>query len=384
MAILANVRVIDVTYGIAGPLATQVLADQGAGIIRVDAPGAVRRQPDDLVRLRGRRSITVDCAKAEGQALIERLAAAADVLISEPGLDGRDPVERDYAGLSEKNPRLIYCRITGYGDEGPLAGSWAHDHLVAARYGVYDQAGWRDGPTYLTAPVPSLGAGLLAVQAIGSALYFRERTGKGQEVTTSLLAGALAFQPGMISASVDRPMVNPALFGRSPLGAAPFYSIYECGDGNWLHFGCLTAQFQQQAIQATGLETELTDLGFGTPQAMENRQRIIEAITARLKEKPYAAWAALFEEMDVPHAPAQWTEDLLDDPQVKHERMVISVLDPLAGPMDQMGPTVTFEAHPWQQPGPAPRPGEHTDAICRELGIVPAEIEALRRAGAIL
>jgi crotonobetainyl-CoA:carnitine CoA-transferase CaiB-like acyl-CoA transferase len=103
-----------------------------------------------------------------------------------------------------------------------------------------------------------------------------------------------------------------------------------------------------------------------------------------MKEKPYAAWAALFEEMDVPHAPAQWTEDLLDDPQVKHERMVISVLDPLAGPMDQMGPTVTFDAHPWQQPGPAPRPGEHTDAICRELGIVPAEIEALRRAGAIL
>ncbi len=283
------------------------------------------------------------------------------------------------------NPRLIFCRITAYGDEGPEADGWAADHIVAAKYGVYDQPGWREGPTYLTAPIPSLGVALLCLQAIGNALYAREKSGLGQEVTTSLLAGALAYMPGIVKASIELPLPDPGLFSRSPLGGAPFYSIYECGDGNWLHFGCLTQAFQQRAMAAIGLHDELTALGFGQGRqaAPEIREQVVGLITTRMKEKSFAEWAALFEERDIPHAPSQWTEDLLDDPQVRHEGLVARYEDPVLGPMEQMGPAIVFDDAPAAQPGPAPLPGQHSDAICRELGFSGAEITALRAAGAV-
>jgi formyl-CoA transferase len=318
--------------------------------------------------------------------VLERLVRDADVLVSEPGLDGVNPVPWAWAELEAMNPRLVYCRITGYGDEGPEAGRPVHDHLVAARYGVYDQPGWRDGPTYLTAPVPSIGAALLMLQAVGSALYVREKTGRGQEVTTSLLAGSLAFHPGFVRASIERPVPDLGLAAaRSPLGAAPFYSIYECGDGNWLHFGCLTQQFQQRAMRAIGLEEELTALGFGQGRQAppETREQVIALITARMKERRFAEWAALFEEQDIPHAPSQWTEDLLDDPQVRHEGLVITVDDPVIGPLEQMGPSMVFDDAPEGPPGPAPLPGQHTDDICHELGFDDAVIVAMRASGAV-
>jgi crotonobetainyl-CoA:carnitine CoA-transferase CaiB-like acyl-CoA transferase len=386
MTLLSGLRIIDATYGTAGPLLTQLLADLGPDMVRIDTPGdRARGQQGHQVRLRGRRSILLDYSRPGAADLLERLVAKADVLVTEPGLDGRHPLPWTWPELERMNPRLVHCRITGYGDEGPMADAWAHDHLVAARYGVYDQPGWRDGPTYLTAPVPSLGAALLGFQAIGSALFVREKTGRGQEVTTSLLAGALAYQPGMIRAEVDRPIADTGLVARSPLGAAPFYSIYECADGNWLHFGCLTLQFQQRAMRAIGLEEELTALGFGQGRqaSPETREQVVTLIAKRMKEKPYAEWAAIFEAQDIPHAPSQWTEDLLDDPQVRHEGLVIEVDDPVAGVMEQMGAPFTFSAAPYVQPTAEPVVGAHTEAICREAGLSEEDVASLRRTGAL-
>jgi crotonobetainyl-CoA:carnitine CoA-transferase CaiB-like acyl-CoA transferase len=386
MSVLTGIRVVDATYGLAGPMLGQLLADMSADIVRIDrSDGEVRSRQGALVRLRGRRSIVLEPESAEARDVLRRLMEGADVVVTEPDIHGEYPLPWQYEELSAMNPELILCRITGYGDEGPLVGGWHHDHLVAARYGVYDQPGWRDGPTFLTAPVPSIGAALLALQAIGSALYVREKTGEGQELTTSLLAGALGFQPGMINASVQRAIADTGLVPRSPLGAAPFYSIYECGDGNWLHFGCLTQEFQRKAMEAIGLEKELTELGFGQARQAtpETRDRVIELITARMKEKPYSEWASIFEAADVPHAPSQWSEDLLDDPQVRHERLVISVNDPVVGPSDQMGPTIVFEDAPFREPRPMPLPGKHTDEICREIGLADEEIARLKDAGAV-
>lgn len=380
MGFLDDVRILDVAYGWAGPIATQVLVDYGAQVVRVDRPGAVRSTVD-LVRLRGRRSIVIDLAARDGQTLLERLVKDFDVLLTEPALDGKDPVEAGYAGLHEINPRLVYCRITGYGDEGPLARSPAHDHLVAARYGVHNQPGYREGPTFVTAPVPSLGAGLLAVQAIGAALYRREQTGKGQEVTTSLLAGALAFQPGIVSSSVE-PLPVPAVT-RRPQGAAPFYSIYECAGGRYLHFGCLTPAFQQRAMKALGIGEDLTSLGFGTPEATKNLGETIERITRRMLDEPYAAWAAKLEEADVPYAEAMWAQELFDDPQVAHEALLVDFDDPTAGRMTQIGASMEFGENEWRQPSPAPVPGNDTDAICREAGVNATEIDDLKRATVI-
>ncbi len=384
MGVLSGVNVLDLTYGSAGPIATQLLSDLGADVVRVDTSDDwPRRQQGALVRLRGRRSIFIDPDMPEAGEVVRKLIHWADVIVSEPGIDSPAPLAADYSALSQINERLISCRITGYGDEGPLADAPPHDHIVSARYGVYDQPGWREGPTFLTAPVASLSAALLAVQGIGSALYVREKTGRGQEVTTSLLAGALASQPGMISASVEIPMPDPGLWSRSPLGAAPFYSLYECADGEYLHFGCLTPAFQKLATEAIGLTEELTALGFGTPAGMANRPQIVAAITARMKERPYAEWSALFESRDIPHARAQWTEDLLDDPQVRDQGLVAKVEDPAVGTVEQMGQTIRFSDAPDEPLSPAPLPGQHTEDVCRDLGLADSEIERLRKSGAI-
>ena len=371
---------LDICDGLAGALATQVLADCGAEILRVDAPGA-GRAGGDLVRLRGRRSIIVDHASPAGVELVGRLYGASDVAITEPGLAGPSRFARSYSELASLNPRLVLCRLTGYGDEGPLAGSPVHDHLVAARFGVYDQPGWRPGPTFLPAPVPSLGMGLLAVQAVGTALYRRELDGLGQEVTTSLLAGALALEPGIVSIEVPWPAAFAA--PRSPKGFAPLYSLYQCADGEWLHFACLSIEFQDRAMRTLEIEDDLRALGWGTPRARENQQAIIERIERKMRERPFAEWAAVLEAADIPYARSQPTEDLFDDPQVRHQRLLIEVDDPTVGSMQQMGAALTVASSPWAQPQPSPRPGQHTLEVCRELGLGEEQINALVRDGVI-
>ncbi len=373
---------IDACYGLAGPLATQLLADHGPDIIRVDRPGAVR-EPGDLVRLRGRRSIVIDLEREAGRDLLLLLASSADVLIEEPSLDGTSPTGLSYERLAAVNPRLVHCRISGHGDQGPLAGAPQHDHLVAARYGIYNQAGWRDGPTYIHLPIPSLAAALLAVQAIGVALYQRERTGRGQEVATSLLAGALAVQTGLVNAEQGPPGGTPPVPPRTPFGATPFYSLYECGDGRWLQLGCLTPAFQAKAAAALGLEGELATLGFGTPAAADNRERIVEIVARRMKERACEEWTAVLEAGDVPHAPARHTEELFGDPQVRHEGLIVEVDDPSVGRMHQMGPAAVVAGRDWTPPLPAPLAGRHSDALCRELGLDDGAIAALRAAGTI-
>ena len=380
LSLLGGITVVDITDSLAGALATQVLVDAGASMIRVDQPGAARA-PGDLVRLRGRRSIAIDLSRQEGIALAEDLIAGSDVLLTDPRPDGTRRFSTPYSELAKRNPRLVHCRISGYGDEGPMTGSPVHDHLVAARYGVYDQPGWRPGPTFLPAPVPSLGAGLLAVQAIGTALYLRERSGRGQEVSTSLLAGALALEPGIVSVEVPLPGATAA--PRSPLGFATLYSLYECADGEWLHFACLSIEFQDRALRTLEIEAELRELGFRTPRMRENQARIIEIIAARVKQHPLSYWAEVLEKADIPYARSQHTEDLLDDPQVQQQQMLVETDDPTVGRMQQMGAVLGTVSAVWEQPAPAPLAGQHSVEICRELGLSPERIESLLASGVI-
>jgi formyl-CoA transferase len=384
MGFLSGIRIVDVTRGLAGPFATHAMTDYGAEIVRVDPPGAAR-STFDLVHLRGRRSIAVDLGSAEGLDVVKRLIATADVLITEPALDGKPPLPWDYAALSAEHPRLVMCRITGYGDDGPEVDKPVNDRLVAAHYGVHNQPGWRPGPTFIVNPIPSLGAGLLAVQGIGAALFLREKTGRGQDVMVSLLSGAFAFQPGTASSS-QGPLVNYAnLVGRGPLGQAPFYSIYECGDGEYVHLGCLMPAFQQRAMDALGIRAQIEELGFGTPRGNEeaNHVQIIKAIGDVIRSQPFSHWAQVFEAQDIPHARSQWTEDLLEDPQVKFSGLAIELDDPTVGTMTQHASHVTVTGEEWQQPLPAPLTGQHTDELLRELGIDDAGIAALRGSGAV-
>ena len=380
MGLLAGIRIVALLEGLAGRLAVQLLADQGAGVLLVERPGSVR-SPSDLVRLRRCRSLAADCGAAEGQALVSRLCADADVLLLEAGVDSAMRLRIPATELVEAYPRLVVCRITGYGDEGPLAGATVHDHLVASRTGLYNQPGWRPGPTFLTLPVPSTGAALLALQGIGSALYQRERTGRGQVVSTSLLAGSLANQPGIIWS--DGQAVAGSPLARGPLGYMPLYRLYQCADGEWLHLGCLSAQFQQRAVHLFGIEAEVAALDARGLPVLERQQAMIDLVAAVIERQPFAVWSERFEQADIPYAKAQHTSDLLEDPQVLHQGLRITLDDPRVGPMDQMAGTVALSDEAWLPPAPAPQPGQHTDAVCAEAGLTAGEVAALRASGVL-
>jgi crotonobetainyl-CoA:carnitine CoA-transferase CaiB-like acyl-CoA transferase len=201
----------------------------------------------------------------------------------------------------------------------------------------------------------------------------------------SLMSGAFAFMPGTASSS-QGPLVNYAnLVGRGPLGQAPFYSLYECADGEYVHLGCLMPAFQQRAIDALDIRAEVEALHFGTEEGHkpENHYRIVETIGNRIRSQPFAHWTALFDEHDIPHARSQRTEDLLDDPQVTAENLALQFDDPTVGPMTQHASHVTVTGIEWQQPSPAPLTGQHTDEVLRQLGLGDAEITALRTKGAV-
>ena len=387
MPVLSGIRVLDLAYGWGGAMAGMLLADQGAEIVRVDLPNQPLRQHLGAhVWLRGRRSLQLDPNQPESGDIVRKLALRADVLLADATMAKGATVIPPYDELAAEHPRLIYCLLTGYGEEGPLAEEYGHDHLVAARTGVHDQPGWREGPTYISVPIPSLATAGLAVQAIGAALYVRERTGRGQRVTTSLFAGGLAAQPGMVNS--QRPMAERGfgVVGRHPFGSSPFYRIYECADGRWLHFGCLTPRLIQNAIRALELRELFTDPRFGdgrnipTPEA---RNELIEIVTGIMRRQPYAEWAELFEREDVPYAPPQWTEDLMDDPQVRHLGLVVDAEDPEVGPIELMGPTFFFRGDPGRFPGPTPLIGQHTREVLEELGYASEDVDRLGKEGII-
>jgi len=175
----------------------------------------------------------------------------------------------------------------------------------------------------------------------------------------------------------------PSALYRMPMGGQPFYSLYECADGEWLHFGCLSPAFQGNAIDAVNLRTEMSKLGFGTPQQADNVMRIIETIKDRMKTRTFAEWASTFEKADVPYARSQWTEEIMDDPQVAHEGIIQRFDDPTGGSMEQMGAVATLDGEEWQHVSPSPLIGQDTDSIASELGYTAEQIEALRRDGVI-
>lgn len=384
----SGLTVLDLTWGIAGPLATLLLSDNGARVIKVEPPWGdpFRQLPGYPVWCRGKESLALDLKAEEGRAVLTALAQVADVLVESyaPGVTERLGI--DHAALAPLNPRLVYCSITGWGDRGPWRDKPAYDVLVAARSNIMGaQPGFRPGPVFMAHPIPSLGAALLAAQGITVALYVREATGRGQRVETSLLAGALAMQASefVFSEKLTAPLARGV---RSPFGSQPFYSIHQCQDGQWLHLGCINPGFVWKAVQALDLEEVVLEPRFGDGRnfrSEEDRQAMMDIVREKIASKPYAAWVAIFDAHDVPYAPVGTTEAFMDDPQVRFNEMVTALEDPLLGQMEQMGLPLKFHRTPGQVQGPAPLLGQHTAAILQDLGYSSARIGQLQEKGVI-
>ncbi|MCH8205444.1 MAG: CoA transferase [Chloroflexi bacterium] len=359
---LDDITVLDLTAGMAGALATMFLCDNGARVVRIEAPGggALRQAPGYRVWDRGKERVALDLQKAldEGDSDehrdFRRLVRGADVLVE--SLAPSSPMQAlvDYNALSSLNPRLVHCSITAYGRQGPLKDEPADDDLVMARTGILaSQPSFRPGPVHVVLRVPSVGAALHAAQGIVASLFARERTGRGRAVEVSLMSGALDMAPRVAG---DR--LKPMSWIGTPSGGTPFYSMYLCADGEWLQLACIHAGFVALAAEAMDITDVLADPRYGgghRQESEEAQKELFDIVSGVMKTRSCAEWEEVFERADVPYARVQTVEEAMDDPKILANDMLIELEDPEVGPMAQMGLPIKLLKTPGEVRGPAAR-----------------------------
>ncbi|MEE9147846.1 MAG: CoA transferase, partial [Candidatus Tectomicrobia bacterium] len=369
---------------------TMFLCDHGAQVIRVvDRHDTAPRRGGYLVWDRGKECMRLDLsgivsaaqarqsrptdAQTAGQdptASYERLIRSADVVVDSFAPASNQQAMVNFDWLSALNPRLIHCSITAYGKHGPLKDEPPIDELVMARMGILaTQPGFRPAPVHVVHPLPSVGAGIFAAQGIAAALFAREKTGLGRQVETSLMAGALLYHPKVMGEKLE-----PRPFQTHPAGSAPFYSVYECADGNWVQLGCVHVGFIATAATIMGIKDviEAPRFASGRPLQSPEAEAELRVIVAQvIRTKPYDEWARRFEEGDVPFARARTTEESMDDPQVEANAMVVELQDPEVGPIAQMGVPILLSQTPGKVKGPRMLPGTQSGRWPEEVAEAP-------------
>ena len=389
---LNGVRIIEVTSMLTGPWATSILGDQGADVIKVEAPGVGDHTrsagadrgglPVNFLNInRSKRSLTLNLKNQQGVSVLKRLAATADVFVQNfrPGV-----VERLGIGetdIRKVSPEVIYMSMSGWGEHGPLAQKPVYDPVIQAISGLTTiQAGSDDArPRLIRTILPDKLTAVVASQAITAALLTRERTGKGQHVRLSMLDAVLNFLWASDMGGqtyVDDPVSNQA--------AASFIDlIYETKDGymtvstmgnkEWL---ALSRAFERPDL--------LKDPRFKTPKLRDqNVNERLALVQAELKTKTTAKWLEIFEKEEVPAAPALTRQEMIEHPQVTASEILVEYDHPVAGRLRQTRTAARFEGTPPGPPQGAPRLGEHNTQILMELGLSEDEIIELSECGAI-
>lgn len=379
MGPLTGIRVVELAAIGPGPMCAMLLADLGADVVRIDRlePSGlgVAMAPHFDVTARNRRSIALDLKHAQGREAALRLIEQADVLIEgfRPGV-----AERLGVGPQEclaRNPRLVYGRMTGFGQDGVLAQAAGHDLNYIALAGALAAIGPRGG-----APVPPLnlvgdygGGALYLAFGILAALVERNRSGQGQVVDAAMVEGAaslMAMFYGLHAAGTWRAERGVNLLD----GGAPFYSVYETADGEFVSVAALENKFFAELAQRIGLEDEFVAKQYDVQTWPRLRARLAEIFKGKTRD----AWCALLEGSDACFAPVL---SMQEAPRHPHNvsRGVFVEIDGYPQP----APAPRFSRTPAAVPKPPPAIGAHTDAVLREAGFSTAEISALRQAGAI-
>ncbi len=374
---LDGIRVLDLTSYIAGSYAAMMLADLGAGVVKVESlrGDSFRELPGFYGWNRGKRSIAVDLKAAEGRAIVERLADGSDVVMENMRPGVADRLGLGEAALRARNPRLIYCSVTAFGSTGPSRGRPGFDPVLQALGGLMELQGFGGPPQYLRIPVTDYYAAALAAQAVLAALFVRERTGRGQKVETSLLHAVLALQSGTVVQYAGKPSLrrdNPA------------YRLYQAADGEWLFLACANQAFWEKLCTALGLPDLADDPRCASwLLRMEHRDALLPRLEAAFAAKPRAHWLALLAAHDIPAAPVQALGEFLEDPAVRHHGMVREYDHPEVGRLTLMGQPLLFADTPTRDPGPPPTLGQHTEAVLGELGYDAAALADLRARGVV-
>lgn len=395
MGPLEDVKVLDFTRVLAGPFATLMLGDMGAQITKVEPPGKgddTRVFPPHypggmshyyVALNRNKRSIVIDLRNDAGRDIALRLADKSDVIVENfrPGVMER--LGLGYEAVSKRNPGIVFCSISGFGQTGPMAENPSFDIVTQALSGAMSVNGEMGGtPVKLGLPMGDLVGGIFGSVSILSALHERQRTGKGRHIDVSLLdglMGLLAYLPQLNWVN-GRP---PVPVGSKHPNLVP-YGAFEAADGHVV-IACLTEQFWERLAKAIGRADMLEDARFKTSQSrLANRDVLDDEITKVLRRKPVAAWLEILKTADIPHAPILNIAQALESAHAQARGLVAEAQHPALGTFKQFGRPVQFVGAP-QSPLPPPSTlGENTGAVLRdELGMSPAEVEKLIASGAV-
>jgi crotonobetainyl-CoA:carnitine CoA-transferase CaiB-like acyl-CoA transferase len=401
---LSHIRVLDLSRVLAGPWAGQCLADLGAEVIKIERPGAgddTRGWGPPFLKTpsgeagdaayfaaanRGKRSVTIDIAHADGQALIRRLAAQSDVVIENFKVGGLKKYALDYASLAPDNPRLVYCSITGFGQTGPYADRAGYDFMIQGMGGIMSVTGQPDGtpgaePMKCGVAFADIFTGLYATIAITAALHHREHTGQGQYIDMALLdsqVAVLANQALNYLASGQAPV----RLGNAHPNIVP-YQTFATADGHVIIAVGNDRQFGE-LCRVAGLESLAADPRFRTNRArVANREALVPLIAAAVKTRPTAEWIAALERAGVPCGPINTIDQVFADEHVKTRALRVDLARPDGTVVPGVANPIRLSATPIEYSRPAPALGADTDDVLARLDLTADEIRSLRQSGAI-
>jgi crotonobetainyl-CoA:carnitine CoA-transferase CaiB-like acyl-CoA transferase len=369
---LDGIRVVDLTSYIAGSYAATMLADMGADVLKIESleGDSFRELPGFHAWNRGKRSVAVNLKAPDGVAVVQRLAASADVVMENmrPGVAERLGVGD--AGLRALNPRLIYCSTTAFGSTGPYVDRPGFDPVLQGMSGIMALQGFGGPPQYLRIAVVDYYAAALTAQAVLAALLVRERTGVAQKVETSLFHAVAALQAGNF---VDYPG-KQSVFRDNPT-----YRLCQAQDGEWLFLACGNQAFWVKICQALEMTELAHDPRFASWMLrLDNREVLLPIMEARFRSRPRDAWLETLRAHDIPAGPVHTIDEFRRHPLTEHHGMARTYDHPEVGLLTLPGSSLLFSQTKTQDVGPAPLLGQHTDAVLRGAGYDDAELADLR------
>lgn len=402
---LNGIRVLDLSRVLAGPWCTQTLADLGAEVIKIERPPSADhpggddtrgwgppflqdRQGQDTAEAayflgtnRNKRSVTIDIARPEGQTLIHRLAQTCDVLVENFKVGDMARYGLGSAQMLQRQPRLVYCSITGYGQTGPYRERAGYDYAVQGLGGLMSVTGERDdlpggGPQKVGVAVADLFTGMYATVAILAALRHRDATGQGQAIDMALLDTQVAMLANL-GANYLVTKKAPRRAGNAHQNIVP-YQVFEVADGHLILAVGNDSQFERFCAVAGCPELAADERYARNAGRVRNRDTLVPLLADRLRQRKRAEWLAALEAAKVPCGPINDLADVFADPQVLHRGMVVQLPHPHSDALQLVNSPLKLSATPVQLRRPPPLLGQHTDELLAEIGIDADERDRLR------